>query len=48
MCAIFWLQGELPGETAALLQLAQLYGLTTIERQLGDFLEDGYLSGKKN
>ncbi len=43
------LQGELPGSTAAaLLQLAQLYGLTTIERQLGDFLEDGYLSGKKN
>lgn len=29
-----------------LLQLAQLYGLTTVERQLGDFLEDGYLSGE--
>ena len=39
-------QGALPGETAgALVQLAQMFGLNTFHKQLGDFLEDGYMSG---
>ena len=41
-------QEDLPAPNLeALGQLAALYGLNTIERQLGDFLEDGYLSGGK-
>lgn len=40
------MQGTLPGETAgAMLQLAQMFGLNTFHKQLGDFLEDGYMSG---
>ena len=40
------MQGTLPGGTAgALLQLAQMFGLNTFHKQLGDFLEDGYMSG---
>jgi hypothetical protein len=28
-----------------MLQLAQMFGLNTFHKQLGDFLEDGYMSG---
>jgi Acyl-CoA oxidase len=40
------MQGELPPGTASvLLQLAQMFGVNVIDKQLGDFLEDGYMSG---
>ena len=47
---VFWgyfVQGELSSPTiVALERLAALFGLSLIEKQAGDFLEDGYLSGK--
>ncbi len=39
------LQGTLPPQTVgALRQLVSLFGLSTLAREAGDFLEDGYLS----
>ena len=39
-------QAALSGATvAALERLAHLFGLGVIEKQAGDFLEDGYCSG---
>ena len=39
-------QAELCGATvAALEQLSHLFGLSIIEKQAGDFMEDGYCSG---
>ena len=47
---LFWgyfVQCELSSPTiVALERLAALFGLSLIEKQAGDFLEDGYLSGK--
>ena len=40
-------QGELSSPTIAALELlAALFGLSLIEKQAGDFLEDSYLSGE--
>ncbi len=40
------MQAELSRPTIAVLErLAALFGLSLIEKQAGDFLEDGYLSG---
>ena len=40
------LQAELSGATIAVLQrLAALFSLSLMERQAGEVLEDGYLSG---
>ncbi len=40
------LQAELSGTTISVLQrLAALFSLSLMEKQAGEFLEDGYLSG---
>ena len=40
------MQAELSGATIAVLQrLAALFSLSLMEKQAGEFLEDGYLSG---
>lgn len=42
------MQGTLPAPTiAALSKLVSLFALSTLSREAGDFLEDGYMTGQQ-